>query len=159
MLDIDLAKLYGVAIKRLSEVVKKIRSAFRRFMFQLTKHECDELITNCDCLKNLIYVLMYIQSNVYLSYMNNKQIQKQDSFSYRVKELRKRKGITQVELARKLKVTQRGISYYENETDNPSMEIIEKIAKALGVPKRFLIDFGDIPLKKKRKQYHHCKSV
>lgn len=75
--------------------------------------------------------------------MNKKNSLKNGGFGTRVKELRKRKGITQVELARKLGVTQRGISYYENETDNPSMEIIEKIAAALEVPKRLLIEYEE----------------
>jgi len=64
-------------------------------------------------------------------------------FGQRIREIRKRKGVTQVELAEKLGVTQRGISYYENETQNPSMEIIERIANALGVAKKMLIEYDD----------------
>jgi transcriptional regulator with XRE-family HTH domain len=83
---------------------------------------------------------------MYLLYMNEKTISQNGGFGARVKELRKRKGVTQVELAKSLGVTQRGISYYENETDNPSMEIIEKIAKALGVSKRLLVEYDEQPL-------------
>jgi transcriptional regulator with XRE-family HTH domain len=68
------------------------------------------------------------------------------TFGCRVRELRKRKGITQVELAKKLGITQRGVSYYENETDNPSMEIIERISRVLGVPKRILVEYNETPL-------------
>lgn len=83
---------------------------------------------------------------MYLLYMNEKNISKNGGFGSRVRELRKRKGVTQVELAKALGVTQRGISYYENETDNPSMEIIEKIAKALGVTKRLLVEYDEEPI-------------
>jgi len=69
--------------------------------------------------------------------------QKTGGFGARVRELRKKKGITQIELAKKMNVTQRGISYYENETDNPSMEIIEKISHALGVSKRLLVEYDE----------------
>jgi transcriptional regulator with XRE-family HTH domain len=83
---------------------------------------------------------------MYLVFMNKKATPRNGGFGARVKELRRRKGVTQVELAKALGVTQRGISYYENETDNPSMEVIEKIAKALGVTKRLLIEYDEEPL-------------
>jgi transcriptional regulator with XRE-family HTH domain len=78
--------------------------------------------------------------------MKNKTISKSSGFGARVRELRRRKGITQVELAKALGVTQRGISYYENETGNPSMDVIEKIAKALGATKRLLVEYDEEPL-------------
>ncbi len=83
---------------------------------------------------------------MYLLCMIEKKHSKNGGFGARVKELRKRKGITQVELAKALGVTQRGISYYENEADNPSMEIIEKIARALAVSKRLLVEYDEQPL-------------
>ncbi len=83
--------------------------------------------------------------------MSSKSSKQPTAFGSRVRELRRRKGISQVELAEKLGVTQRGISYYENETDNPSMEVVEKIAAALGVPKRLLIDYNDTPLEEEPK--------
>ncbi len=72
--------------------------------------------------------------------MSKKKENRNTSFGDRVKLLRSKKGITQVELAKRLGITQRGISYYENETSNPSMEIIEKIAKALGVTRISLVE-------------------
>jgi transcriptional regulator with XRE-family HTH domain len=83
---------------------------------------------------------------MYLLFMTGKNFSKNGGFGARVRELRKRKGITQVELAKALGVTQRGISYYENEADNPSMEIIEKIARALAVSKRLLVEYDEQPL-------------
>ncbi|MDP3732149.1 MAG: ORF6N domain-containing protein [Candidatus Omnitrophota bacterium] len=44
MLDRDLAKLYGVKVKRLNEQVKRNRKRFPDdFMFQVTKEEIDSL--------------------------------------------------------------------------------------------------------------------
>jgi len=78
--------------------------------------------------------------------MSRKSSKKPTGFGARVRELRRQKGITQVELAHRLGITQRGVSYYENETDNPSMEVIDKIAAALSIRKSLLIDYNDQPL-------------
>ena len=54
ILDADLAKLYGVTTKRLNQQVNRNRSRFPDdFMFQLTKAEKNELVTNCDHLSKL----------------------------------------------------------------------------------------------------------
>lgn len=54
MLDADLADIYGVSTKRLNEQVKRNRKRFPEdFMFQLTKKEKEEVVANCDHLKNL----------------------------------------------------------------------------------------------------------
>ena len=56
MLDSDLAKLYGVGAKVLNQAVKRNISRFPSdFMFQLTRDEKDEVVTNCDHLSNLKY--------------------------------------------------------------------------------------------------------
>lgn len=56
------------------------------------------------------------------------------NFGDKLKELRKEKGLSQKELAEKLNVTQRTISYYENSVTAPSnAEIVAKIADALNV--------------------------
>ena len=54
MLDTDLAILYGTTTKRLNEQVKRNQNRFpENFMFQLTKQEKEEVVANCDHLKNL----------------------------------------------------------------------------------------------------------
>ena len=54
MLDRDLAKLYGVKTKGLNQAVKRNIERFPDdFMFQLTKDEKSEVVTNCDHLKKL----------------------------------------------------------------------------------------------------------
>lgn len=54
MLDVDLARLYGVSTKRLNEQVKRNRERFPgSFMFQLTPREKQEVVANCDHLRKL----------------------------------------------------------------------------------------------------------
>lgn len=56
MVDKDIAELYGVSTKRLNEQVKRNKKRFPvDFMFQLTQEEKDEVVANCDHLKNLKY--------------------------------------------------------------------------------------------------------
>lgn len=54
MLDIDLAKLYGVSTKALNQAVKRNANRFPNdFMFRLTQKEKSEVVTNCDHLLKL----------------------------------------------------------------------------------------------------------
>lgn len=54
MIDRDLAELYGLTTKRLNEQVKRNTTRFPEdFMFQLTLEEKNEVVANCDHLKQL----------------------------------------------------------------------------------------------------------
>ncbi len=54
MIDHDLANLYNVPTKALNQAVKRNIKRFPSdFMFQLTKEEKKEVVTNCDHLKHL----------------------------------------------------------------------------------------------------------
>ncbi len=54
MIDADLARLYGTSTKRLNQQVNRNKTRFPDdFMFQLNQREKDELVANCDRLKNL----------------------------------------------------------------------------------------------------------
>ena len=64
------------------------------------------------------------------------------SFGQRLFEIRKRKGLTQKQLAEHLGATVRAVSYYEREAKNPTLEQIERIAAALGVPKKVFLEDG-----------------
>jgi len=56
ILDSDLAYLYEVEAKQLNQAVKRNIKRFPDdFMFQLTKEEFIEVVTNCDHLQNLKY--------------------------------------------------------------------------------------------------------
>jgi hypothetical protein len=59
MIDADLADIYGVPTKALNQAVKRNLARFPRdFMFQLTKSEKEEVVTNCDHLKRLKFSSM-----------------------------------------------------------------------------------------------------
>jgi hypothetical protein len=54
VLDVDLAALYGVTTKALNQAVKRNGRRFPQdFRLQLTTAERDEVVTNCDHLRNL----------------------------------------------------------------------------------------------------------
>ncbi len=54
MIDADLAQLYGVQTRVLNQAVRRNRERFpAEFMFQLTRGEKQEVITNCDHLARL----------------------------------------------------------------------------------------------------------
>ena len=56
MLDADLARLYGVETRIVNQAIKRNIERFPEdFMFQLSKSEKSELVTNCDRFKNLKY--------------------------------------------------------------------------------------------------------
>jgi transcriptional regulator with XRE-family HTH domain len=52
---------------------------------------------------------------------------------------RRRRGLTQAELAERMGTSRRVISYYEREVGNPNIETLNKISEVLNVPiERFL---------------------
>ena len=54
MVDRDLAELYGVETKRITEAVKRNIERFpEEFRFQLTENEMAELVANCDRFRSL----------------------------------------------------------------------------------------------------------
>ena len=54
MIDRDLAQLYGVETKYLNRQVKRNRGRFpAEFMFQISKEEKKELVTNCHRFKSM----------------------------------------------------------------------------------------------------------
>jgi transcriptional regulator with XRE-family HTH domain len=55
------------------------------------------------------------------------------TFGQRLAELRRLRGLTQVQLAEKLNSTQRAITYYENEASYPPVDTIIELAKILGI--------------------------
>jgi len=58
----------------------------------------------------------------------------------KIKEMRKEKGVTQVQLASDLQISKATIAYYEVNKRQPSLEMLVKIANYLGVTTDFLLD-------------------
>ena len=60
-------------------------------------------------------------------------IEYQQVFGKRVRELRKERGLSQVELATKVGIDRSYMGFLERGERNPSLEVIAKIAEALNV--------------------------
>ena len=66
--------------------------------------------------------------------------QKSKTFADVIVELRKKKGITQQELANKLHITDKAVSKWERNLSYPDITSISKLANILGVESSYLID-------------------
>lgn len=62
----------------------------------------------------------------------------------RIKELREEKNISQLELAKKLNLTQQSISLYEKEEREPSIDVLKNIANFFNVSLDYLLGKSDI---------------
>jgi transcriptional regulator with XRE-family HTH domain len=81
----------------------------------------------------------------YILYMKKKleksfESQDVESIKRNIALYRKKKGLTQSELAQKMGVTQRVISYYENEANNIGLDAITTIARALEISVKKILD-------------------
>jgi len=61
-------------------------------------------------------------------------------FGARLSALRQERGWTQAELAEKLGVSVKAVTYYEREVSSPNMRTLERVAQALGVDPSELLD-------------------
>ena len=68
------------------------------------------------------------------------------NYKFKLKEIRKIKGLSQNSLAKLLNTKQQNISEYENQIVSPNLERLVEIAKILGVTLDELVEF---------KQLHH----
>jgi HTH-type transcriptional regulator / antitoxin HipB len=50
-----------------------------------------------------------------------------------IKQIRKRKGLTQKELSQKMGISDSAVNKYESGKENPTLHTLRKIAAALGV--------------------------
>lgn len=75
----------------------------------------------------------------------------------RIRNARKSVGVTQQELANRLGISYVGISQWENNSRNPKIETIRRIAKALGVPMAYLMGDTDNPVD--RSKTHWMEAV
>lgn len=64
-----------------------------------------------------------------------------ETFGQRLKRMRKAKGLTQTELAKKMGVSHVSISMYENDIEHPKVVSLEWLCQALGVTATELLGF------------------
>ena len=51
-----------------------------------------------------------------------------------IKRLRKEKGIRQIDFAKQCRISQTYLSQLENDNRNPTVDVLERISKALNIP-------------------------
>ena len=61
----------------------------------------------------------------------------------RISELRLAKGMSQVELAKRLGVTKQSVSNWENDNIQPSIEMLKALSKVFSVSTDYLLGFDD----------------
>jgi len=145
MLDADLAEVYGTTTKALNQAVKRNRERFpAEFMFQLTRREKDEVVTNCDHLRKLKYSPNFPfafteYGAVMLASVLNSPIAVQASIVVVRAFIRLREILsTHKELARKLKELENRIEGHDEEITalfdaiRELMESPEKPSKQIG---------------------------
>ena len=68
----------------------------------------------------------------------------QNKIAYLIKQYRKAQGLSQQELAEKAGISRIAVLRYENQQQEPSIQILEKIAKALNISMLKFIDWAKI---------------
>lgn len=84
------------------------------------------------------------------------------SFAERIAYLRKKRDMTQAELAKKAKLSQSTIAQIEKEKKDPSMEAVQRLAAALDVHIAVLFSEDDVhvfDMKKLRSKYKDVGSL
>ena len=64
-------------------------------------------------------------------------------FNVRLKELRKEKNVTQIEIAKMLNMSKMAISHWENGNSEPSIEQLKVLARFFDVSIDYLVGFSD----------------
>ena len=70
----------------------------------------------------------------------------------RIKELRRRKGFSQEQLAEKADINSKYLSRMERGTENPTLDMLIKLSNALEVEMWEMFDFGHVASQKELKQ-------
>ena len=71
-------------------------------------------------------------------------------FGQKLAALRKQRGLTQAELAEMLGVRQQTVTTYERRTENPSLELIQRLAMFFQVHPSELVDDATVPEPKRK---------
>ena len=75
-------------------------------------------------------------------YLKGEKMRKKELIGLRIKDLRKRRGLSQEELAERAETSANYLSRMERGTENPTLDMLIKIAHALGVEMWEIFDFG-----------------
>jgi transcriptional regulator with XRE-family HTH domain len=90
-------------------------------------------LKSCIFAKNVLLITLYILDMTTLG--------------EKIRVVRQKKGLSQIELAENAGIYQKNISRYENDTTDPSASALKKIADALGVTTDYLLSNSDEEVK------------
>lgn len=85
----------------------------------------------------LIYDIIYI----YVVYIKNEKRMVIHLFGDRLKELRKERNLTQEDIGNLCDVAKNTVSNWENNANQPSFEIVKRLAQYFGVTIDYLLNF------------------
>lgn len=114
----------------------------RKIIITLTEEEHDfmrwiaskQKITNQELMKNIFNEYFQKEKDKYWNeFINDTEFLASKPIGHKISLIRKKKGITQAELAEKLGVSVQMISEWERGYRNPKLENAKKLATALGV--------------------------
>ena len=120
----------------------------KRIIITLTDEENDFMrwiatkkgVKNQELLKNIVDEHFRKEKSKYWSaYLNDIEFLLSEPIGQRISRIRKEKGVTQAELAKKCGISMQQISEWERGYRNPKISNAEKIARALGVSVNELI--------------------
>jgi hypothetical protein len=141
MLDVDLARIYGVSTKRLNEQVKRNSVRFPDdFMFRLTLEEKAEVVANCDHLSRLKFspVLPYAFAEqgaiMAANVLNSSQAVRMSVFVVRAfVKMRELLGGTK-ELANQLKALEAKLTARLDGHEAAIVDVLQRIMRFLDPP-------------------------
>lgn len=148
IIDRDLANLYGITTKVLNQAVKRNKIRFPEdFMFQLTKTEKEEVVTNCDHLQFLkfSYQLPYVFTEqgvaMLSSVLNSERAIQINILIMRAFTKLREILLTHKELAVKIDALERKYGEHD-ETIKTILEAIKQLLEPPPIRERKIIGFG-----------------
>jgi len=79
------------------------------------------------------YIVCQIKTGGYYYFEGNKMVCSQSIFVQNLRKYRRKKGLSQAQLAEKVNVSTHHIGMIELSRNNPTLELVERIAEALNI--------------------------
>lgn len=95
------------------------------------------------CVTNAIKLAKVLNTTVEALFSLNNEAKEIPCFSSRLKELRTNNNLTQIEIANYLNISERTIIRYENNTRNPEIDVVIKLANLFNVSVDYLVGHSE----------------
>ena len=138
-----LRKKQGLTQKEVADLVHVVRPRYTNWEIGRREPNFENLsMLACIFDVSIDFLLsenLEISKEIYLKLKKQKEEEKKNLFSVRLKELRLQYGFSQVELAKRIGIKQNSYSDWENGKCKPNYEGLEKIADFFGVSLDWLV--------------------